>query len=212
MDPSHLGSDRRRSLTCPWRHNRNWRSRRSDLHVHMQHPNPHLHVVARSPRAKTSVAFAKWLTAVKARALLRSAAGDCASADPRYGPSRFARCTLGLGKCRQEPSRQEAPLQYDIYNSSSLGDFLSPLNRLTAIIERLLPTAIEADLVLGHRAPTLLHLETALAGLARSNNSYQRSFTTSASKSEPARLTSPLPRKSPTSEPVHVPRRPLTLS
>jgi class 3 adenylate cyclase len=77
----------------------------------------------------------------------------CSSVGPRYEPSRFTRFTLGLRKCRQEPPRQEAVLQYDIDNSSSLRDFLSPLNRLVAIIERLLPVSIEADFVLGHGAP-----------------------------------------------------------
>lgn len=79
-----------------------------------------------------------------------AAKGLHASAGPMRVPSCFAGCTLGLGKCRQELSRQEATLQYDIYNSSGLGDFLSPLDRLFAIVERLLPASIETDFVSCH--------------------------------------------------------------
>lgn len=84
----------------------------------------------------------------------RSAAAEglCTCVGPGYGPSRFARCALGLGKCRQELSRQETALQYDIDNASGLRNFLRPLNRLVTIIERPLQTSVESDLVPRHDA------------------------------------------------------------
>lgn len=41
-------------------------------------------------------------------------------------------------------------LNCDIYDPPSLSYFLSPLNRFVAIIEYLLPAAIEADFVPSH--------------------------------------------------------------
>ena len=105
--------------------------------------------------AQLSNGDVRHLGRVSRGAVRLAAKGLRASAGPRRTPSRFAPCALGLGKCRQELSRQESTLQYDVYNSAGLSDFLSPLNRLLPIIERLLPAPIEADLVLCHSVLSL---------------------------------------------------------
>jgi hypothetical protein len=51
--------------------------------------------------------------------------------------------------------RKKTPLERDIDHSAGGCDFSSPVNRLSAIIELLLPATVKADLVPRHDAPTL---------------------------------------------------------
>ena len=112
--------------------------------------------------AQLSNGDVRHLGRVSRGAVRLAAKGLRASAGPRRTPSRFAPCALGLGKCRQELSRQESTLQYDVYNSAGLSDFLSPLNRLLAIIERLLPASIKADFIPCHGRSRLPRLFSAI--------------------------------------------------